>query len=70
MSRVTLSAVPEGNGFQATVALASGVSVGSTEVFPTKPEAISAAACKFLVTPELLEGRNALDNAEWPSEWA
>lgn len=64
MSSVTLSATPKGNGFQATVTFASGVSISSAEAFPTKSEAISAAALKLLGMPERLEGMDAPDKTE------
>lgn len=64
MSSVTLSATPKGNGFQATVTFASGVSISSAEAFPTKSEAISAAALKLLGMPERLEGMDAPDDME------
>lgn len=55
MADVTLSATPKGNGFQATVTYSSGVSISSAEAFPTKAEAISAAAIKVLDMPDRLE---------------
>ena len=55
MSSVTLSASPKGNGFQATVTYSSGVSISSSESYPTQAEAISAAAIKMLDMPERLE---------------
>lgn len=55
MADVTLSATPKGNGFQATVTYSSGVSISSAEAFPTKAEAISAAAMKVLDMPDRLE---------------
>lgn len=64
MSSVTLSATPKGNGFQATVTFANGVSISSAEAFPTKSEAISAAALKLLGMPERLEGMDAPDKTE------
>ncbi|OYZ12598.1 MAG: hypothetical protein B7Y36_03625 [Novosphingobium sp. 28-62-57] len=64
MSSVTLSATPKGNGFQATVTFANGVSISSAEAFPTKSEAISAAALKLLGMPERLEGMDAPDETE------
>lgn len=65
MASVTLSATPKGNGFQATVTFASGVSISSAEAFPTKSEAISAAALKLLDMPERLECLDAPDEADW-----
>ena len=61
MSSVTLSATPKGNGFQATVTFANGVAISSAEAFPTKSEAISAAALKLLEMPERLD---AIDDAD------
>jgi len=55
MSSVTLSATPKGNGFQATITYANGVGISSAESYPTKAEAISAAAMKLLDMPERLE---------------
>lgn len=55
MTEVTLSATPKGNGFQATVTYSNGVSISSAEAFPTRAEAISAAAMKVLDMPERLE---------------
>ncbi len=54
MSQVTLSATPKGNGFQATVTYPNGVSISSSEAFPTQAEAIEAAALKILDMPERL----------------
>ncbi|WP_279332151.1 hypothetical protein [Sphingomonas paucimobilis] len=54
MSQVTLSATPKGNGFQATVTYPNGVSISSSEAFPTQAEAIEAAALKVLDLPERL----------------
>ena len=61
MADVTLSATPKGNGFQATVTYSSGVSISSAEAFPTKAEAISAAAMKVLDMPDRLEEFDASD---------
>lgn len=44
MTQVTLKATPKDNGFQATVAYSYGVSVSSAEIYPTRSEAIAAAA--------------------------
>lgn len=55
MTNVTLSATPKGNGFLATVTYSNGVSISSAEAFPTKAEAISAAAMKVLDMPDRLE---------------
>ena len=70
MSSVTLSATPKGNGFQATVTFASGVSISSAEAFPTKSEAISTAALKLLDMPERLAGLDAPDETEWQPDRA
>ena len=55
MSTVTLSATPNGNGFQATVAFPHGVSMSPAETFPTRSEAITAAALKLLDMPERID---------------
>ena len=55
MSSVNLSATPKGNGYQATITYPDGVSVSSAEAYPTKAEAISAAALKLLETADRLE---------------
>ena len=55
MSEVKLSATPKGNGYQATVTFPSGVSMSSSETYPTIPEAITAAALKLLDMPERIE---------------
>lgn len=49
--------------FRATVTYSSGVSISSAEAFPTKAEAISAAAMKVLDMPDRLEEFDA-SNAE------
>ena len=59
MSSVTLSATPKANGFQATITYASGVGISSAESYPTKAEAILAAAIKLLDMPERLEAFDA-----------
>ena len=59
MADVTLSATPKGNGFQATVTYSDGISISSAEAFPTKAEAISAAAMKVLDMPDRLEELDA-----------
>ena len=59
MSSLTLSATPKGNGFQATITYANGVGISSAESYPTKAEAISAAAMKLLDMPERLEAFDA-----------
>lgn len=55
MTSVTLSALPNGNGFQATIAYSSGVSMASAETWPSEAEALAAAACKMLAMPERLQ---------------
>ena len=55
MTTVTLSATPFGNGFQATVAFSTGTSMVAAETFPTRSEAITAAALKLLDMPERIE---------------
>jgi hypothetical protein len=55
MTRLTLSATPKGNGYQATVSLPDGVTISSAETYPTVAEAITAAALKVLEMPERLE---------------
>jgi hypothetical protein len=61
MSDVTLSATPKGNGYQATVTFPGAVSISSAETYPSKAEAIAAAALKLLDMTDRLE---ALDRAE------
>lgn len=55
MSSVTLSATPNGNGFQAEVLFSNGVAMSSAETYPSEAEAITAAARKLLDIPERLE---------------
>lgn len=55
MSSVTLSASPMGNGFQATITYSNGVGISLAQSFPTKAEAIAAAALKLLEMPDRLE---------------
>ena len=62
MTNVTLSATPRDNGFQATVAYPTGVSMSSAETYPTRSEAIAAAAAKLLDMPERLD---RLDSEEY-----
>ena len=64
MTQITLSATPKGNGFQATVTFANGVSVSSAEAFPTRSEAISAAALKLLGMPERLADLDTTDEPD------
>ena len=61
MSSVTLSATPKGNGFQATVTFSNGVGISSLESYPTKAEAITAAAMKLLDMPKRLEEFDATE---------
>lgn len=61
MTQVTLIATPKGNGFQATISFADGVSISSAEAFSTQSEAISAAALKLLDMPERLARLDRLD---------
>ncbi|PCG07478.1 hypothetical protein COA17_18105 [Sphingomonas ginsenosidimutans] len=63
MGQVTLSATPKGNGFQATVTYPNGLSISSSETFPTQAEAIEAAALKVLDMPERLTD---LDRSDTP----
>lgn len=64
MTQITLSATPKGNGFQATVTFANGVSVSSAEAFPTRSEAISAAVLKLLGMPERLADLDTTDEPD------
>ena len=61
MTTITLSATPKGNGYQATVTFADGVSMSSAETYPSIAEAMTAAAMKLLNMPERLE---ALDTPQ------
>jgi hypothetical protein len=61
MTTITLSATPMGNGYQATVTFADGVSMSSAETYPSIAEAMTAAAMKLLAMPERLE---ALDTPQ------
>lgn len=62
MASVTLSATPKGNGFQATVNFSNEVAISSSESYPTKAEAITAAALKLLELPGRLEEFDALNH--------
>jgi hypothetical protein len=62
MTDVTLTATPRDNGFQATLAYSSGVSISSAETYPTRSEAITAAAIKLLDMPERLD---RFDSEDW-----
>lgn len=55
MTQVTLKATPKDNGFQATVAYSYGVTMSSAEIYPTRSEAIAAAAIKMLDMPKRLD---------------
>lgn len=61
MTTITLSATPKGNGYQATLTFADGVSMSSAETYPSIAEAMTAAAMKLLDMPERLE---ALDTSQ------
>jgi hypothetical protein len=61
MASVTLSATPKGNGFQATVSFSDGVTISSSESYPTQAEAITAAALKLLELPDRLEAFDAME---------
>ncbi|KRC80891.1 hypothetical protein [Sphingomonas sp. Root241] len=65
MGEVKLSATPKGNGYQATIAFEGGAKISSAETYPSKAEAITAAALKLLEMPERLE---ALDRPGPPGE--
>lgn len=54
MATIQLSATPKGNGYQATVIFPDGVSMSSSETYPTIGEAIAAAAIKLLDMPDRL----------------
>ncbi|EZP79971.1 hypothetical protein BV97_03754 [Novosphingobium resinovorum] len=64
MGQVTLSATPKGNGFQATVTYPNGVSISSSETFPTQAEAIEPAALKVLDMPERLTDLDRFDTPD------
>lgn len=61
MTTITLSATPKGNGYQATLTFADGVSMSSAETYPSIAEAMTAAAMKLLDMPERLE---AIDTSQ------
>lgn len=63
MPSVTLTATPKGNGFQATISFAGWVVINSAETYPTRAEAISAAAIKMLDMPDRLEAMDREDQA-------
>lgn len=56
MTSITLSATPNGDGYQATVTFPDGVGISSAETYPTVSTAISAAAAKLLDMPDRLAG--------------
>ena len=61
MTNVMLSATPKDNGFRATVAFSTGAEVSSAETYPTRSEAIAAAAVKLLGMPERLDRLDSED---------
>jgi len=63
-SDVTLSATPKGNGFQATVTWPDGVSVSSATAYPSRAEAIAAAALRVLDETRRLKALDTPDPAE------
>lgn len=64
MTTVTLTATQMGNGFQATAAFSTGISMSSAETYPTRSEAITAAAFKLLDMPERIERLDTADLVE------
>lgn len=60
-TQVTLKATPKGNGFQATVAYSYGVSMSSAEIYPTRSDAIAAAAIKMFDMPKRLDEFDKLE---------
>ena len=63
ITQVTLKATPKDNGFQATVAYSYGVSMSSAEIYPTRSEAIAAAAIKMFEVPKRLDEFDKLEPA-------
>jgi hypothetical protein len=63
MSTIQLATTAKGNGYQAIVTFADGVSMSSAETYPSVAEAMAAAAMKLLDMPERLA---ALDRPEAP----
>lgn len=59
MTTITLSATPKGNGYQATITFADGVSMSSAETYPSIAEAMTAAARKLLDMPGRLDALDA-----------
>lgn len=55
MTKITLSATPKGNGYQATLTYPCGASISSAETYTTIAEAMAGAALKLLDMPERLE---------------
>lgn len=51
---ITLSATPKGNGYQATVIFADGVSMSSAGIYPSITE-VAVGAMKLLNMPDRLE---------------
>lgn len=66
MHTITLSATPNGNGYQATVTFTDGVSVSSAEIYLTIAEAMTAAALKLLDMRERLEALDHLHMSSAP----
>jgi hypothetical protein len=62
MVGVTLSAMPNGNGYQATVTFHDGASMSSAETYPSIAEAVTAAAMKLLNMPERLTALDAVES--------
>ncbi len=54
MTAITLSTIPKGNYYQATITFSDGVSVSSAETYPSIGEAVAAAAMKLLDMPRRL----------------
>ena len=54
MTAITLSTIPMGNYYQATITFPDGVSVSSAEAYPSIGEAVAAAAMKLLDMPRRL----------------
>jgi len=59
MTEVTLSAAPKGNGYQATVRFPDGVSLSSSETYPSISEAIAAAAMHLLGMQDRIDALDA-----------
>jgi len=54
MTNITIPALPQGNGSQATIAFSDGVSINAAKALPSIGEAIAAAATKLLEIPDRL----------------